>query len=192
MKISQFIYPIAASLLLTGITTTVSAKDFVQDAEYYVLEAQHGDAWAAEDKELAAKVEAMRAEKPTRDLEIAAVRIADALFWGVPAEFFQAFAIEVRDASPFRHTCCVELANGYDGYICTKAALRGGGYEVRTARSSFLDEDTGEAIVGAMKVLCREMYADAESEIKELPKRRVWPASEDSALDGIKQLTDKL
>ena len=59
MKISQFIYPIAASLLLTGITTTVSAKDFVQDAEYYVLEAQHGDAWAAEDKELNKRLAAL-------------------------------------------------------------------------------------------------------------------------------------
>jgi len=137
------------------------------------------------------KVEAMRAEKPGRDLEIAGIRIADALFWGVPAEFFQAFALEVRAASPFRHTCCVELANGYDGYICTKAAFKGGGYEIRTARSSFLEEDAGENIVAAMTNLSKEMYADAQAEIQSLPERKVWPGSEDSALDGIKKLTTK-
>ena len=30
------------SMLLVGFTTTAAAKDFVQDAEYYVLKAQHG------------------------------------------------------------------------------------------------------------------------------------------------------
>ncbi len=36
------------------------AKDIVHDAEYYVLKAQHGDKWAAEDKELDKKLAALR------------------------------------------------------------------------------------------------------------------------------------
>ena len=137
------------------------------------------------------KVEAIRRRNPERKLEIMGVRIADALFWGVPGEFFQAFALEVREASPFPHTCCVELANGYDGYICTKAAFQGGGYEIRTARSSLLEQDAGDRIVRAAKRMCKRMFADAEKEIRALPGRKVWPSSDDSALDGINQLTRK-
>lgn len=59
MKFRHFINPVAAILLLAGFTTTATAKDFVQDAEYYVLEAQHGDAWAAEDKELSKRLAAL-------------------------------------------------------------------------------------------------------------------------------------
>jgi len=38
----------------------VRAAEIIHDAEYYVLEAQHGEAWAAEDKEIDAKLEALR------------------------------------------------------------------------------------------------------------------------------------
>jgi len=135
-------------------------------------------------------VEALRRKTPRRTLEIMGVRIADALFWGVPGEFFQSFALEVRDASPFAHTCCVELANGYNGYICTKEAFAGGGYEIRTARSSLLEQDAGERIVRAGKRLANRMYAEAENEMRALPRRKTWPAfKDDAALDGINQLT---
>jgi len=137
------------------------------------------------------KVEAIRRKTPTRQLEIMGIRIADALFWGVPAEFFQAFALAVRAASPFPHTCCVELANGYNGYVCAPSSFKGGGYEVRTARSSLLTEDTGGRIVDAAKRLCRAMYKRAEKEIRALPRQRIWPGGDESALDGIKQLRKK-
>jgi hypothetical protein len=38
--------------LLAISTQSVWAKDIVHDAEYYILEAQNGEAWAAEDKQL--------------------------------------------------------------------------------------------------------------------------------------------
>ncbi len=38
----------------------VRAAEIIHDAEYYVLEAQHGEAWAAEDAEIDAKLEALR------------------------------------------------------------------------------------------------------------------------------------
>jgi hypothetical protein len=137
------------------------------------------------------EVERLRRKAPRRTLEIMAVRIADTMFWGVPAEFFQAFALEVRDASRFPHTCCVELANGYNGYICTKEAFAGGGYEVRLARSSFLEPDTGDRIVAAAKGLCTRMFREAEAEIRALPGRRIWPSADVSPLDGINQLGRK-
>ena len=39
-------------LFLLGAGVTTPAAEIVHDAEYYILEAQHGDRWAAEDKEL--------------------------------------------------------------------------------------------------------------------------------------------
>lgn len=133
-------------------------------------------------------VERMRRDHPEVRLEIMGVRIADALFWGVPGEYFQAFAQEVKAASPFPHTCCVELANGYYGYICTADAFAGGGYEIRTAPSSFLVEDTGARVARAGAALARAMHRDAEGELRRLPGLRVWESVEDGALDGIKQL----
>ena len=134
-------------------------------------------------------VEAERRKSPNRMIEIMGVRIADAWIWGVPAEFFQAFARDVAESSPFPHTACVELANGYNGYICTKEAFAGGGYEIRTARSSLLEHGAGEKVVRAAKRLSARMHDRAVKELAQLPKRRTWPTVEDTALDGINQLT---
>ena len=43
---------LAMAVLGTVSTTAMAAKGFVQDAEFYVLKAQHGEKWAQEDKEL--------------------------------------------------------------------------------------------------------------------------------------------
>lgn len=136
------------------------------------------------------EVEKMRRVKAVRSLEIMGVRIADAMFWGVPAELFQAHAVDVRTASPFRHTCCVELANGYDGYICTESAFGGGGYEIRTARSSFLERDAGARVVAAAGRLSKSMFEAAKSDISRLEE--TWPLFvDDEVLDGIRQITEK-
>jgi len=87
-----------------------------------------------------------------------------------------------------RHTCCVELANGYNGYICTPEAFAGGGYEVRTARSSFLESHAGDRVVAGAKRLAGRMFAGAENDIGRLEK--TWPQfADDEVLDGIGQLT---
>lgn len=133
-------------------------------------------------------VEKMRRKRPVRSLEIMGVRIADAFLWGVPGEFFQAFAQDLKQDSSFPNTCCVELANGYNGYICTPDAFNRGGYEIRTARSSFLEPDTGPRIVTAAKRLARRMFDDAESEIRRLPNRRAWPKhTDEDVLEGASQ-----
>ena len=52
-------------LLLTG-PGGVWAKDkIVHDAEYYILEAQHGEKWAAEDKELNKKLAELKEKHGT-------------------------------------------------------------------------------------------------------------------------------
>ncbi|CAK9023064.1 Putative sulfatase AslA [Durusdinium trenchii] len=57
----------ALALLLSGLPTVLAAPrtqaaDIVQDAEYYILEAQNGEKWAAEDRDLDARLEALRAK----------------------------------------------------------------------------------------------------------------------------------
>ena len=41
------------------------AKEIIHDAEYYVLEAQHGEKWAAQDNELAKKLQALKEKHGT-------------------------------------------------------------------------------------------------------------------------------
>jgi len=47
-------------LFLVGSGVATLAADIVHDAEYYILEAQNGDRWAAEDKELDQKLAELR------------------------------------------------------------------------------------------------------------------------------------
>ncbi len=132
-------------------------------------------------------VHTLAKKQSCRRLEIMGVRVGDGLFWGVPAEFFQTFAHEVAESSPFRYTCCAELANGYNGYICAESAFTGGGYEIRTARSSFLEEKAGSKVVRAAKSLCLKLHQNAARDLA--LSRCVWPVYKDeSVLDGIHQL----
>ncbi len=136
-------------------------------------------------------VERMRRKTPTRVLELSAFRVGDAVFWGVPGELFQSFALAVRDQSPFAYTGCVELANGYNGYICTPEAFAGGGYEVRTARSSILEPDTGANVVKTVSRMLIDLYKQAQSEIEQIPRYYVWPVGDASPLRGLQELAAK-
>ncbi|MEA3364767.1 MAG: hypothetical protein U9Q79_03920, partial [Candidatus Hydrogenedentes bacterium] len=138
------------------------------------------------------RVEKMRKAHPKERLEIMGIRIADACFWGVPGEYFQEFAMNVKEWSEFPYTCCVELANGYFGYICTEEAFKGGGYEIRAAPSSFLAEDTGRRIQKTGERVVAELYDASRGEIAKLPEKRTWESNDaDDALGGIRQLKNK-
>ena len=67
LKIDRQRITLGLSVLLLGIGTATAwaADEIIHDAEYYVLEAQHGDKWAAEDKELKAKLAELKAKHGT-------------------------------------------------------------------------------------------------------------------------------
>ena len=48
-----------------GNTLAKEPAEIIHDAEYYVLEAQHGEKWAAQDKELDKKLKALREKHGT-------------------------------------------------------------------------------------------------------------------------------
>ena len=52
---------LAIATCLMAVMTTANAKsDIVHDSEYYILKAQHGDKWAKEDKDIQAKIDALK------------------------------------------------------------------------------------------------------------------------------------
>jgi arylsulfatase A-like enzyme len=68
MKSTKSTIGFAAALLLTSLATAntvMAANKIVHDAEYYVLEAQNGDQWAAEDKSLNQKLAELRKKHGT-------------------------------------------------------------------------------------------------------------------------------
>ncbi len=107
----------------------------------------------------AAMVRAMKAVSTTVPVEVQAIRIGSAAIVTNPAEFFCALGLAIKAESPWQPTLVAELANGYVGYVPTAEAFAGG-YEVRTARSSFLDPVAGEEIVAASHRVLRRLNTD--------------------------------
>ena len=57
---------IAAVILAAATSLPIAADEIIHDAEYYVLEAQYGETWAEQDKELRAKLDALEAKHGTK------------------------------------------------------------------------------------------------------------------------------
>jgi hypothetical protein len=131
------------------------------------------------------EVEKLRRKSPMMRAEVQGLRLGDALIWSVPGELFQTFALTVEEDSPFPHTCCAGLANGYMGYICTREAFAGGGYEPTTARSSYLDQEAGNALVSAAKRLADRMYGAAAKEVMGVGVRPFWPGDPELGKGGV-------
>ena len=51
---------LAAATVVSAPTANAREKEIIHDAEYYVLEAQHGEKWARQDEEIQAKLKALR------------------------------------------------------------------------------------------------------------------------------------
>jgi len=104
----------------------------------------------------AALVREMKAKSPAVSAEILAMRIGTAGIVSNPAELFCQFGLDIKRASPWKPTMVAELANGCCGYVGTNEAFLGGGYEVRTARCSYLAPGAGDRIADAsIRLLCR-------------------------------------
>ncbi len=97
-----------------------------------------------------------RARTPMLDCEVQAIRIGPLGIVTNGAEYFCEYALAIKKRSPFRPTWFVGYANENIGYVPTRAAFKGGGYETRTARSSKMEIAAGEKLEKtAMKALGR-------------------------------------
>ena len=87
MKAKRFfffnlIYAVLVLLIGAGTAAAKEGGKIVHDAEYYVLEAQHGDTWAVEDKELDQKLEELRKKHgKAKSLSILAHKLGRAVYF---------------------------------------------------------------------------------------------------------------
>ncbi|MEH6471592.1 MAG: sulfatase-like hydrolase/transferase [Halopseudomonas sp.] len=58
-KIKPLSAIVATMLALTGVSVAASAKELIHDAEFYVIQAQNADRWAAEDQQLTQMLQAL-------------------------------------------------------------------------------------------------------------------------------------
>jgi neutral ceramidase len=88
------------------------------------------------------------------------VAVGDAAFVAIPGELFVEFGLAIKRRSPFLYTYIAGLANGCVGYIPTRRAFAGGGYEIRLARSSKLVPEAGEQLTDTAVRLLEQVYEE--------------------------------
>ncbi len=76
----------------------------------------------------------------------------DVALVSLPGEIFVELGLAIKQASPFKYTAVVELANGSIGYVPTRQAWTQGNYEVVSARCG---AGSGELLVEAASRLLR-------------------------------------
>jgi hypothetical protein len=94
---------------------------------------------------------------------IQALRIGTFGIVAIPCEVFVEIGLDLKARSPFKQTFTIELANGYNGYLPTKAQHALGGYETWRARSSYLEVDAAARITDKALELLRELRAGESS-----------------------------
>lgn len=84
-------------------------------------------------------------------------RLGELSLAAIPCEVFTAIGLELKSRSPFEGHFTISLANGYNGYLPTPEQHRLGGYETWRARSSYLEVEASEKIVGELVRLMRSL-----------------------------------
>lgn len=88
-----------------------------------------------------------------------AIRVGDVGIAAIPCEVFVEIGLALREASPFKETFTIELANGYNGYLPTAEQHALGGYETWRARSSYLEVDAAKKIQETLAALFEQVKA---------------------------------
>ena len=100
-----------------------------------------------------------RKTQPTFPYEMQAVRFGDVAILSLMGEPFVEAQLEIKRTSPFAYLQVAHMANGYCGYIPSREALAGGGYETRTSHGSRLAPEALEMIEKAAGGLLKKLYA---------------------------------
>jgi hypothetical protein len=102
-----------------------------------------------------------RRENPVFPYEIQTFRIGDLSLAGLMGEPFVEAQLDIKKAAPTRHTFVAHFCNGYAGYLPTRRAFAGGGYETRTGAGSKLPLDALEKVTEAAIELLRDLHKDS-------------------------------
>ena len=133
-----------------------AARALLEDEEY-----DESDALASREHTYARMIVELVEEKRERPLtpaEIQAFRIGDVGLVMLPGEVFVEHGLAIKLQSPAARTFVVELANGIVGYIPTREAFGGGGYEQRLGNNSKLSPVAGEIMSESALALLDSMF----------------------------------
>ncbi|MFN4178816.1 MAG: neutral/alkaline non-lysosomal ceramidase N-terminal domain-containing protein [Armatimonadota bacterium] len=111
-------------------------------------------------------------KQPFVEAEVQVIAIGRSAIVAIPGELFCQFGLDIKRASPFPTTLIATCSNGMVGYLPTPEAFKGGGYEVRLARSSQLMPDAGNQLVGEALQLLQSLHVPPASS---LPQVRTPP-----------------
>ncbi len=90
--------------------------------------------------------------------EVQVFRIGEVALVLLPGEVFVEYGLEIKLRSSARRTFVVELANAIMGYVPTRIAFEGGGYEQKTGSNSKLSPVAGEFLVETALALLDSMF----------------------------------
>lgn len=144
--------------------TVTEAEAAEAKREYDALRAKHTDigdfteAELTDISRLAATVNRLDRQRvcTTYPVEVHALRLGSAVLLTNPFELYIAYADRMRAHSGTPNTMVVQLTCGYEGYLPTEQAIRGGGYSAGV-NNGFLGSTGGDALVDATLDLLREL-----------------------------------
>ena len=90
--------------------------------------------------------------------QVQVFRIGEVAVVLLPGEVFVEYGLEIKLKSPAQRTFVVELANSIMGYVPTRRAFEGGGYEQKTGSNSKLSPLAGEFLVETALALLDSMF----------------------------------
>ena len=132
------------------------SKEDVERAEALLSRAKGPDLRAVE--EIYARETVLLSKSPDKvTATVQAIRIGTLGIVAIPCEVFVEIGLDLKARSPFRPTFTIELANGYNGYLPTRAQHALGGYETWRARSSYLEVDAAAKITDKLLALLGEL-----------------------------------
>jgi hypothetical protein len=94
---------------------------------------------------------------PTLPVELHVLRLGDAAFATNPFECFLDFGLRIKARSAAAQTFCVQLAAGYQGYLPTARAMKGGHYGAEVA-SNQVGPEGGQMMVDRTVELIEELF----------------------------------
>ena len=96
---------------------------------------------------------------PTRKLNLQAIRLNDFVIVANPCESYNETGLKLRQASPFRLTMNIGLANGHAGYIPPPELFQLGGYTTWRCRTSCLEEQAEPKLVEGLTRVMQTLHA---------------------------------